>query len=802
MANYIRFLRGHWPIVIAASICFTLFLLLYADEMSVHLFVPDGERVWIWPNKYLSIISLIFSLVFPLLGVILLKDSYGNGTSLNDSLRKVCLPIVFLPLTMFVVFLWPFVSFPFFANFLLLIPALIFSLVLYRAFSMRWNSKVFSELNTLVLVTIVIIVMSAFYWGIGYYFTTISGAHGGDEGHYIIQSESLYYDHDLDIYNNFDTHEKAILESHGKGYLHISENSRGNHLYSWHPFGISFLMAFAVPGGVVFRHLILGIVAGISCGGMILLGHLVGAEKRSNLMFCGLFWVSTLWGIYASRALPETAGAMLTIFLTASVLGVKKYPRLSLFGAMLCCLGLPWLHVRFIPISAIGACFFLYNAYRFHEKIFWRRILPVFSMGVFVVGGVFIAVNYFMFESATGYSSTGLFDYPLGMLTYIGGYKGLVSVLPIFACALWVVGWTIFFDRDNQLAAIMTFLILVAVLATSCSSQSFSDGASMRGRMLLVCVPLFIPLMARFFDKSSVVNRWFFLFLSIIPVLTFAMLLFSLPVIKKDFAMPYDVLPVVIPLLRGLSNPFTTHGELFAIFLYLVSFLLIFTHQKKERIHLFLIGLLFVVTCSFAIAEPVREKLSEGEKKANSRIFSGVNLAKVKIWSSTKSFPEKSVYEFFANGLEVYDSENTPIISSPGFHKEKNDRIVVPDSLEPNDWNGRDYKWVTLAKPFTVSKSSAVFCVSASKEGNTQVSYSLVELSSSGFNSLIETEVSFDAQGKMQKCYTLQTSGKGKVHILARLYGEKGSLRINALHWLPVNPHLLKEFNLIVPYEL
>ena len=136
------------------------------------------------------------------------------------------------------------------------------------------------------------------------------------------------------------------------------------------------------------------------------------------------------------------------------------------------------------------------------------------------------------------------------------------------------------------------------------------------------------------------------------------------------------------------------------------------------------------------------------------------------------------------------------------LHKENSNRVFMQDSMPPNDWMGRGYQWVTLTHPFSAEKHSAYFCVSAVKSGNARVSFSLVEMTPSEYNPLVEMEASFDPQGIMEKCFALQTGGTGKVHILARLHGEPGNLYINSLYWLPLHARLLEALNIKLPYSL
>jgi hypothetical protein len=202
---------------------------------------------------------------------------------------------------------------------------------------------------------VLLLIFTAFYTVVGSAFTRLVGPHSGDEGHYLIQAESLWLDGDLDIRNNFD----PPLDEEDRELSHVSPSSKGTAWYSSHPYGISFLMAPAVPLGAVGRHLVLALISGAGLAGTFLLARMAGAGLVSSLLSVGLLGTSLLWGVYSSRALPEVAGGTLLLLLVLASLGQDRWPRSSVIVASLAATALPFMHTRFLASSLIGVAAFV-----------------------------------------------------------------------------------------------------------------------------------------------------------------------------------------------------------------------------------------------------------------------------------------------------------------------------------------------------------------------------------------------------------------------------------------------------------
>ena len=553
--------RGvRWVALALLAFCptFTWLLLTSPRLIGMTFLLGGGARMIIWPELHRSLSAF-------LVANLLAAAAFGLGRwalsrapepgRLRDPLR-ILLPLACLPLALDAVFLrrWlpPFVA----ANILFGLPCLAVAIVLARAAGRDRPAP--PPRSQAVLIIAATLFVSIAFMLIGTHFTRAAGAHQGDEGHYLVQAESLYYDGDLDIRNQAATQVPAGESPEVyRGHFHISPASKGQHWYSLHPFGLSVLLAPAEPLGVAARHAVLGLISGVGCGLVLLLGLRLGASAGGLVLVTGLFWFSVCYGVYSCRALPEVLGATLLLGLVAAVFLQREWPRLSVVIGVLCFCALPWAHTRFIPLAGVAAAFYLYGGLAGPPlgRAGWIRL------GLFCLGGAAGWLAYYgvyrsMFKTGASYAIGDLlFSCPSGVWHVLVSNLSPLYTMPMFAWLLAALWWGLFRDRDNRLANLVVLALLATVLATSCTTYLFFGGTCLPGRMLLVTLPLLILPAARCWDRAAPLARWWLVFLGLLSCAEFLLLLLKLRDVGLNFTYPPRALVKVLPLLVGLIGP-------------------------------------------------------------------------------------------------------------------------------------------------------------------------------------------------------------------------------------------------------
>ncbi len=398
----------------------------------------------------------------------------------------------------------------------------------------------------------------------GYQFSKAVGEHVGDEGHYLIQAQSLYEDGNLDItkqlLDRLGTDDPAQVD---RGHFHIAPQSRGDALYSWHSFGLSLLMAPSWKWGLGGRHILLGIISGAGLAGLFLLCRRVGAGNLASLLVVLSLGTSVFWGLYSYRALPEVLGATLIIWPFWAIAAQKQRPWLTLFVTAACCVYLPFAHTRFIPMSlmAIG----LYGLFGLlgNEKLRPKLIrLSTFTILCLAGYAVYLGVHFSMFSGGSSYPIRAtLFSHPIGAWAVLVGDRGLISLLPVL---FWLFGAMIawfWVDREHRLFCLGLFTTFLACLLTSTTYSGYFGGSSVPGRYLVAVTPLLFVGSAVMLERVNLAARAWFIFLTLFSVTILFVVWYQLPVFGRSFIVPIHVLSS-FPLLQDFFFPHTSfsHG--------------------------------------------------------------------------------------------------------------------------------------------------------------------------------------------------------------------------------------------------
>ena len=637
----------------------------------------------------------------------------------------------------------------------------------------------------------ILLLFTLIYGSVGLYFTNSVGEHSGDEGHYLIQANSLYADHDLDLRNNFGNPDRIE-----PGRVHISGNSRAGRWYSWHTPGLSFLLAPTVPGGLPLRHLVLGFISGLGLAGMYWLARMIGAERRSAWISVLLLGGGAFWGVYSSRALPEVLGAMLATYGLIFCLAQRQMAWTATGLVILIAGLLPWAHARFIPVAgALIGCFGL-NGLLGPERL-TRKILrlSLFTAGCAIVLGAYQLAQLRMFIDGLAYPVPRLlFSYPLGLWHTLSSNRGVLYVFPAFACGLAACFFMIV-KRGTRAVGIYAIIFFLSVWLTSCATAWFTGGSCLSGRFLVVISPILMACLARVLSDSNAGFRALALYLGLMPVALFATELLVLKRLGNSFADPYLV-ELVHPLFTNLARfvyaPDGAVNLLPAGLLYAVVMVLVFwRHMPRvaqwSAIVVLIAGLVFQ---GRRMDDGVRSHCNplQSEFSLDRNVFS--RMCFIVMGDTQRAQPLLKYFDMFSN---AGTNETTRFTTRDLGALEKDGWISIPH-ISVNDWDGRNYRWATLVPPFRTGKGLRALFLDARLSGSSAMEFLIRE----GANTLIVKQ--YPAGSAIRETFSFKTGDSGDLYVLARFIGTEaeGSLVCNRIACSGYSQDLLLKANLFL----
>ncbi|HHB75700.1 MAG TPA: hypothetical protein ENK84_04040, partial [Desulfobulbus sp.] len=758
--------------IIPANLALWASLLIWTERFVLVNSWPEQLRVVIWPNTLFTVSIIGLTLLLPAAGFFInRKKSRKEVTSRFNIIRWVCSPLTYLPLSLTPVFFWPYLPEFLPSTCVFFIPALVFATILYRCISILEKKNIrLTPIFFLGFFTSSVLL----YWLGGMHFEKWATDYNGDSGHYIIQAESLYYDHDLDLKNNFDTVENNIIARSGPAKMHISRNAKNGHFYSWHPFGLSVLLAPLVPLGSPGLHLGLAIIAALGSTGLMVVCVLMGTTTVPAITLTLLFSLSPLWSFYAFQVLPETAGATAMIWILLAMLLIHARPWLSVGIMTICCFMLPWLQTRFIAPAAVAAAAYLLLLRRDNANHATRRQQALLFVGLSAAGGLFYLFVYsMMFEHARSYANLLLFSYLPGMYRVLFSWRSISTTLPLFPVMLAATIWCTVKDKQYRNIAIAVLAIFLSVLTTSCANPYWAGGSVMPGRFLLVTTPLLLPFAVRLYQSSSKPMQWFILFLGITGCLLMLLEIGYLNDIKKNFTQPFFVLPFYRPLLSGLTNFFYAPHDIFGVLLQLIILILLFLPSTMQN---FQVPLLLPVFLGYFWSmvywavpvdglyrmkglRQIRPKILHQIKNRNTAALKKLLTARMSTILPAANGKTIPIEDITNNLLASYTPATIASITNQEPKADAPKNILVEKELPVNDWRQRGYRWGTLIAPFYDAAGGRTLCIQARREGTAKVELAVAELDPSSSHTDLETTLDFNEAGNFSGCFSLDLSG-------------------------------------------
>jgi hypothetical protein len=666
-----------------------------------------------------------------------------------------------------------------------------------------------------------------FYTLAGTAISSLVGEHYVDEGHYLIQAESLYQDRDLNIRNNFGfdvderirqrrdqlmrdglSEEEALRQATTqiRSYLHISFRSPDDRWFSWHPYGLSILLAPTMGAPLWIRQLVLGLMGGLGIWFVFLLCLETGRSFRWSLILCLLWAGSILYVVYAVRALPEMLGASLFAGALYGYARALKTPVLAMILIVVCAAIMAVVHPRFIPCAGLVGLG-LYARVLIGRRPD-RRIVIIYLGSLFIgvlIMAIYLAANHATYSSITAYPLENVFGvYPPGRWLILFSERGLLFSYPASVGLIIGTLYALVMDKKQRGFYTLTALSFGSMVLIMGAVESWDGGPTIHGRYLLVCLPGLIPGAVYLAERAPRLGQLWILFLFLSSVSLTLIGLVNLPVIGSVVLhIPWQALRESLPLLRHLFFPyavsdimigkpyfghavFTTNP--FPLILLLSSVLIIvpFSGCRRARYITASLGLLVLIASAGWL---------HGLHGRADRPWSPVELERqlanlpphVRHLRGTSMTLDDLLVQANRFGLwrPVAFTSQTDAAMPEHYQRFWRHRLGV------NDWADRDYRWLTLNRPDHPGYPGPRHTqMSGRVQGDAVLHWAIRQ----GSHTLLEEQVTITNQsGHFALSRTVHTPARrGHLYYLIRLEGE-GTAFIDALVWRPDAQGMMRE---------
>ena len=280
----------------------------------------------------------------------------------------------------------------------------------------------------------------------------------GDEPHYLLIAQSLLADGDVDLANNYAQHDYADYYF-STTWLdpHVVDSADG----VWRPFHEVSFSLLILPAWTLGRYAgvlyFLNLIAALVAANVWVLAY----ETSGSVKAAWLSWLVVTFTVplfpYAFQVYPEMPAALLIVWAARQIIRPGRLAAWRWFLVGLALAALPWLVIRFLPVSILFAGLVIARAWQRREldarrwlawvggalvalvliaAVNWRLYGQLSPVGASVVGRVgnplaqwFSPMNHL--DSALGW----LFDQRMGLLVYAPIYALVLLGLGMLVAA-------------------------------------------------------------------------------------------------------------------------------------------------------------------------------------------------------------------------------------------------------------------------------------------------------------------------------------------------------------------------------
>jgi hypothetical protein len=242
----------------------------------------------------------------------------------------------------------------------------------------------------------------------------------GDEAHYLLVTQSLLRDGDIDLQNN-GTREDIAEFRMLPFELHRAPSSPAGTTYSVHPPGLSALLLPAYAAGVTLWHnprlscyLFMAVVSAAVLSLLYLWLTRLGFGRWQPLVPIAIIGTVAPTAFFSVQLYPDFPAILVAVVVLLllphwqvagrSRVDISRHEPLAIFGLALALGALPLLHPRFAPLSVLLGALLLLQAHTSSRR---RLSLGALAVAVLLCGGLLVGYNIAVADDWLGHMRPG-----------------------------------------------------------------------------------------------------------------------------------------------------------------------------------------------------------------------------------------------------------------------------------------------------------------------------------------------------------------------------------------------------------